>query len=84
MLRDIDPALMGSKLGEGDKLGDTPGRCLPALHSLLSSAPNPAPHSQPSTTSALWSPLPLRPSFVTIGYGHSSPASAASTRQSQW
>lgn len=54
-----------------------------SLPTLLVS-PNPAPGSQASTTSALSSPLPRRPSFVTIGYGHSSPASAASTRRSPW
>lgn len=48
------------------------------------SAPNPVPHSQPSTISAPWSPSPLRPSFVTIGFGRSSPASAASTQRSPW
>lgn len=37
---------------------------------------------QPSTTSVLWLPLPPRPFFVMIGYGHSLPASDAFTLRS--
>lgn len=76
----VGPALVGSKLGQG---GPKKG-CLPAsLSSFVLSAFNTMP-SQPSTTSALWSPLPPRPSLDMIGCGHSSPASAASTPPSPW